>query len=85
MVIKERNATMKVADLDLRFDMGKQIKIVKIVNTDNRKFEGSVGDITNPFGEFGVEDIGIFLQETKFNADVINLNKDDEVEFIDEK
>lgn len=75
---------MKVTEVDLRFDMEKRIKIIKIKNPDDRKFEGMTGNITNPFGEFAVTDVGVFLDNPFMNCDTVNLTKDDEVEFIEE-
>ena len=75
---------MKVNELDLRIDLHKEVKIVKVTSKDNIKFEGMTGVLTNPFGEFELNDVGVFLDEPKDNCDVINLSKDDEVEFTNE-
>ena len=73
---------MKVSELDLRFDIDQKIQIIKINNKDFKNFEGEKGTITNPFGEFKVTDIGIFLDNPNHNIDIINLAENDEIQFI---
>ncbi len=75
---------MKVQDLDLRFDMNKKVKIVRVYSEENIKFEGMTGTLTNPFGEFELTDVGVMLNEPKDLCDTINLSKVDEVELLPE-
>ena len=73
---------MKVKNLDLSKSLGSRVKIVK---AKDKPLENKTGELTMPFGNWQVGDIGIFLDEPlDFCKDIYNLSREDEVEVIEE-
>ena len=74
---------MEVRKIDLSNALGKRVKIIK---AKDKAMEGKAGELTMPFGNWYMGQIGVFLYEPiDFCKDIYNLDREDEIEFIGEE
>lgn len=63
---------------------GKRVEIVRVNQEEDKNLVGLTGELTNPFGCFGSEGLGIFLDPSDKNVvhDICNLLPEDEIKFL---
>lgn len=66
-------------------DKGRVIRVIAIhsPNTVPHVITGKQGTLTDGFGEYSIEDFGIFLDVPISGIDTWNLEPQDEIEFVE--